>query len=539
MGVFVNYIIIFSCVFFSLISFPSWKVKRIYHTKTKKSKILSITPAKNFVKAKKILKDFPMNLAEGKVENSKVFYQEILLPTSKISRTQYNKFKKSLKSFRKKTVRQSEIKTIIKQGPDKNRIVLTILGDGYTHKEKDKFFKDVKRITKDLFVEKTFSSYLSLFNIYAVFLPSNESGISDMSSKDTVFGLYRSPAGSKRGIIPGNRAAIERALDLAPAPADYPVIIANDDFYGGLGGQYAITTRSLTSGSMVLRHELGHNFGNVGEEYDGGQVYSGANFTSKRSKKLKWNHWINGEFKLYKAEFLGGDYIWQPLKNRSYKKTYRFPKDKKDLLLKISSVGWSSNKDVKVKINGREVEYKGLFTKDRSFFNYLERNIKSEEISIEIIDSDGDGDDVLAFINVYAFPENYNYSPDLVQGFANYNQSGNFVGYRPTHNSCLMRNMRTKDFCAVDIENMWHEFFKRIKLIDSLEIKDSGKVTIHTPDLNLLVKWYKGDVELTEFRNSKNITLKEKGNYKVKVVFKTKEVRNPDEKFIQVKKFSW
>ena len=49
--------------------------------------------------------------------------------------------------------------------------------------------------------------------------------------------------------------------------------------WGGLGGRYAITTRSLTSGSMVLRHELGHNFSNVGEEYDGGQVYSGANFS--------------------------------------------------------------------------------------------------------------------------------------------------------------------------------------------------------------------------------------------------------------------
>ena len=41
--------------------------------------------------------------------------------------------------------------------------------------------------------------------------------------------------------------------------------VRSEQRYGGLGGRYAITTRSKNSGSMVLRHELGHNFGNVGE----------------------------------------------------------------------------------------------------------------------------------------------------------------------------------------------------------------------------------------------------------------------------------
>ena len=40
----------------------------------------------------------------------------------------------------------------------------------------------------------------------------------------------------------------------------------------------AIFTSSVTSGALALRHELGHIFADVGEEYDGGNDYSGPNF---------------------------------------------------------------------------------------------------------------------------------------------------------------------------------------------------------------------------------------------------------------------
>jgi hypothetical protein len=47
--------------------------------------------------------------------------------------------------------------------------------------------------------------------------------------------------------------------------SDFPTLIGNDDYYGGLGGEFTISTRSLTSGTIVLRHELGHNLIYVGE----------------------------------------------------------------------------------------------------------------------------------------------------------------------------------------------------------------------------------------------------------------------------------
>lgn len=38
-----------------------------------------------------------------------------------------------------------------------------------------------------------------------------------------------------------------------------------------------ITTASKLNGALVLRHEIGHSLIDVGEEYEGGYAYFGAN----------------------------------------------------------------------------------------------------------------------------------------------------------------------------------------------------------------------------------------------------------------------
>ncbi len=526
-----KYLVIFS-ILFSSSSFAAWKVKRLYNYTKKRSKVIVIEHVKNLkIRKKVLLKNIPEFLSETPIKKKdKIHYQEILFPQSKYQLKEVKKYNKKLLGNNKLPVDETEVKTLVSQGPDRNRIVLTILGDGYTQSEKAKFFKDAQRMTDDLFKVDTFSSYLPLFNVYAVFVPSKDSGITDTTRKNTAFDLYRSPRGSKRGILPGDRNAIEKALRLAPAPADYPIIMANDDFYGGLGGRYAITTRSLTSGSMVLRHELGHNFGNVGEEYDGGQVYSGANFTPRNSKP-KWAHWASGKITPHRALFLGGDYIWQPLKNNKYERTYKFPEGNHHLFLEMSSVGWESLQDVNVKVNGKKVEYKGLFTKDRSFFRYGLKFYKEREVTVTVEDPNGDGDDVLAFMNVYAYPDTYDFKKNNVQAFANYNYNGRFVGYRPTDRTCLMKDMRSPKFCAIDLENMWHEFFKRVKIIDSLEI-EGDQVVLRTPNLKgVEINWYFNGKELSQLKNKKSFKAKEQGEYKAKVRFRTPQVRKYDKKF--------
>ena len=74
------------------------------------------------------------------------------------------------------------------------------------------------------------------------------------------------------------RAAFGRGSSGGGAGCDHVMLMARDAWYGGLGDRVAIFTSSRTSGALALRHELGHVLADVGEEYDGGEDYSGPNF---------------------------------------------------------------------------------------------------------------------------------------------------------------------------------------------------------------------------------------------------------------------
>jgi len=481
--------------------------------------------------APEVIRDLPLFMGEEDF-TSPERYQEILYPSLPLEIALNSPKKLQAEN----PLRDFELRTIIKQGPDKNRIILTILGDGYTMAEKNKFFSDVQMLVDDMFVGVTFKSYLSMFNIYAVFVPSNESGISDRIRKDTVFGLYRSPIGSKRGIMPGNRSAIENALDLAPAAAHYPIIIANDQFYGGLGGRYAITSSSPVSGAVVLRHELGHNFSNVGEEYDGGQVYQGANFSPSISGS--WDHWKNNNNQeAHKAEHLFGAYVWKPL-TQAFVQKFKFAGRDSLFDVRISSVGWENPNDVEILLDGKPLELTGAYTYDRSFFETTPFPLSAGEHELIIRSNGNRKEHVLAYARGYAYPLDYDFQSGEVKAYNVFNESERMVGYRPTEHMCLMRDMVSKVFCPVDQENIWLQFLKRISLIDSVEVVAQRAVlkTIPLAEQDLEIRWYqrlqRAELEIEEFRNMSEIPLEKlTGAVRVEVQLKTPEVRKASEHF--------
>lgn len=475
----------------------------------------------------KVLKSLPAYLVEhGKSSSRK--YEEILWPYDSLP-TSYSRFARSSEM----KLKNSEFRTIIEQGPAENRICLTFVGDGYTESEKEKFYTDVAALVDDLFNGQTFQSYKSLFNVYAVFVASNESGISDVESKNTAFGLYRNPPGSKRAIMPGNTFALDQAIAIAPK-TDYPIVIANDDFYGGLGGRYAITTSSRESGKIVLRHELGHNFGGVGEEYDGGYVYQGAN--SSRSTDISWRQWLkDAQAKIINdMRFLGGAYVWQNLAQKSVVQNFTFPAPNEKgsfwFEVQVSSVGWQSLEDVEILLDGRKLEILGRGTSDRSFFNTKRvQDLTPGKHQLEIREVSHDGDNILAFANLYAFEGDYDFNGGI-GAFKTYDD-GQRITYRPTHDKCIMRDMLSDFFCPVDQENMWLEFLSRIQLIDGIEI-NSEYVQLKTVAMpNLTTNWYKiennQEIELAQFQNKFKLNKAELalGRYIVKVKFLTTEVR--------------
>jgi hypothetical protein len=486
-----------------------------------------------------LLRSLPFTLAEELPPSSEI-YEEILLSDSHPEAHLKTRFDSE------PALIGSELRTIVEQGPAANRICLTFIGDGYTETEKERFFSDVDRLTKDLFTGSTFASYLPLFNVYAVFAPSRDSGITDGAiKKQTAFGLYRSPAGSKRAIMPGNTSAMESAIARAPK-TDYPIVIANDDYYGGLGGRYAITTRSLESGAIVLRHELGHNFGNVGEEYDGGQVYSGANST-RSATTPPWAHWVNGRSRTYEMKMLDGQYVWKNLAEGPVRSTFEFPQPSGKgaywFEVQFSSVGWASPDDVVVVLDGQPVSIEGKYTVDRSFFKIKpDRSLAPGRHTLEIRNGSIDRDNVLAFANVYAYEADYAFD-GTYGAFMTYDTYGS-VSYRPTHEHCLMRDMTTPHFCSVDLENMWIRFLDRMSLIDGLTIaKDpAGGRTVSLAAVELPgldIRWYGrtlqgGEQELTEVRGQRQWLLPLNSpltEISARVEFTTSEVRKPSPKF--------
>jgi len=500
---------------------------------------------------------FGLDCHEGE---SKEVYRERFVAESALSEQEQAKYSEKLLQG-KPEWKGSEVRTLIAQGPTENRIDLTIVGDGYTEAEKARFFSDARRLTDDMFVGQTFASYLPLFNVHAVFVPSQESGLTDGDRKDTALGLYRSPQGSKRGVMPGNRGAIERAISLAP-DTDYPILVANDDFYGGLGGRYAITTRSHNSGTMVLRHELGHNFGRVGEEYDGGQVYRGANHSG--SKNLPWTHWADGEGKVHEAKNLARGYPWKNLSEGPVNVDFMVPdggdKGPMQIGIDISSVGWEGPQDVEIMIDGEPQKYEGVYSEDRTFFRLPDaKSLAAGKHRITIREKNPDGDNVLASVRVNAYPPDYDFSPNKVGGFPTFDASGRHVGYRPTHESCLMRDMRSTEFCAVDKENMWHEFLNRVDLIDEVKVSPvKGRdgqverlVSVETPALEgLSIRWY--GQEKAEDGTLREVPLphldgqtewiahdgEDAGKYRVEVSFANDEVRRYSSKFQTTEEFS-
>lgn len=527
----------------------AYRVETITHADGSTELVSVSGTAQTVTRDEVVLRSLPLGFAEHGDKPSEELYGERFVAESALTPAHKEMLEVGLAADKPEWV-GSEVRTIVEQGPSDNRIDLTIVGDGYTEAEKMRFFEDAKRLTDDMFVGQTFASYLPLFNVHAVFVPSNESGVSDLTRKDTALKLHRSPAGSKRGILPGDRRAAEKAIKLAP-DTDYPILVANDDFYGGLGGRYAITTRSHNSGTMVLRHELGHNFGNVGEEYDGGQVYSGANHSS--SKNVPWSHWMTPDGKVHEAEALATGYPWENLSKGDISLDFVVPKPDtkgaKQIGIDISSVGWEKETDVEILIDGVPQKYEGVFTEDRSFFRLKEAaSLAPGKHKLTVREKTPDGNNVVAAIRINAYPADYDFTPDKVGGFPSFNADGRHVGYRPTHESCLMRDMRSTKFCSVDQENMWHQFLQRVDLIDGVDVTttdDGGRqVSVKTPALEGLdVRWFRRttdqrgrptELEMESLRGQKSWQTPvgdAAGDYRVEVRFSTDEVRQYSERF--------
>ncbi|KAK4687763.1 hypothetical protein P7C73_g2354, partial [Tremellales sp. Uapishka_1] len=198
-----------------------------------------------------------------------------------------------------------------------------------TPDEEAKFLSDASALTRDIVSESGPMAHVShLLNVYAVFVPSNTSGIGtyDQPLPGAAFGLYR-PGPELRGVYVQEekraRAACRywRGKEGEGAGCDQPILLGNDGLYGGLGGEFTVITASEKNGALVLRHELGHSLIDVGEEYEGGYSYFGANSDKVKSlHSLKWSEFLSDPqgIRIEDVKVPFQAYPWHNLTSSSY-----------------------------------------------------------------------------------------------------------------------------------------------------------------------------------------------------------------------------
>ena len=155
-------------------------------------------------------------------------------------------------------------------GDSKDKVDLLILGDGYTQADMKKFEADARRLANHLFEVSPFKERANDFNVWAMAVPTQESGVSRPSTgihHESVLGTRYDIFGSERYVLTLDNRALR---DLAQyAPNEFIEILVNNDTYGGGGifGQFSTAAAGNAWSNYLFVHEFGHHFAGLADEY--------------------------------------------------------------------------------------------------------------------------------------------------------------------------------------------------------------------------------------------------------------------------------
>lgn len=436
-------------------------------------------------------------------------------------------------------------------GPPENRIDLVFMGDGYMQSQRELMLSDMTRLIDDMFTGSTFQNYLPLFNVWVVFRPSDETGIGTGGTpKNTAFGLYRQGTELRAVYCSKQSAARDACSKTGPSGCDFPVLIGNSEYYGGLGGEFAISTSSVSSGTVVLRHELGHNFGSVGEEYDGGSAYYGANFASTLTQvSQKWSDWLTvNPVRAEQSVLRLQAYPWVDLANGDVTYTFTSNGAYGRWFMRFTASGCAEPGSLIVLLDGEELVLEAPGIEDRTFYSFYNPQGFSA------------GQHTLVFrqgfppslsmarqlcsltLHEYEPEPGFHFSNDETSSYPVWRIGNTFAGYRPTNEECLMRNMTSPNFCDVCYENMWLQFFKTVSAIENIALScDASEILFSLETLGigqfrqppipgeiLTAQWFKEGVHQPSLDDNFSFSLnplEAEGDWTARVSFKSDEIR--------------
>ncbi|MEU6982362.1 M64 family metallopeptidase [Streptomyces sp. NPDC046324] len=256
-------------------------------------------------------------------------------------------------------------------GPADKRFNLVIMGDGYTAEETAEFRADVETHLGVLWSIEPFASYRSYVNVWAVEVPSPESGVDcdpglDAPRRDTPLGMAfwgGCNPNSVQRLLTVDSAKAAALADLVPgtsAANRQIVALANSDTYGGAGGSYATASGGNALSSLITPHEIGHSLGGLQDEYDyyargvAGGTYEGTEPTSAhhtllteermREQRAKWWRWLGepseagGVIGRHEGGLYSTKGVWRPSKHSIMKTLgYAFDQVEREVMVKAIS----------------------------------------------------------------------------------------------------------------------------------------------------------------------------------------------------------
>lgn len=197
-------------------------------------------------------------------------------------------------------------------GPDANRLVIVIMGDGFTaaNLATGTFSNKTTSFLNALLGTSPWNSYSALVNVYRVDIVSNESGADYEDAapeaggtlKDTYLNAGFWVGGTERCCYlrgDGATLAFAAADDLVGVGVwDEILVFANSTKYGGCGGSIGVSSINSASDEVQI-HEFGHSFGSLADEYDYGSTSTNCTPSPTRNidcpnnfPLVKWQVWV-------------------------------------------------------------------------------------------------------------------------------------------------------------------------------------------------------------------------------------------------------
>ena len=191
-------------------------------------------------------------------------------------------------------------------GPDENRLVIVVMGDGYTaaNLAAGDFTGDAANLVSAFQGRAPWDVLFSSTNVYRVDIESNEEGADNEIFGDSVDTYLNSSfwtAGIQRLLTidgVGYSRAISAADNLVGVGVwDQIFVLVNSEIYGGAGGGISTSSVHPSSGEIIL-HEFGHTFGGLADEYS--SSIPGAVLEDPEPnvdldfaiENLKWARWV-------------------------------------------------------------------------------------------------------------------------------------------------------------------------------------------------------------------------------------------------------